>query len=322
MITVLEAENVSKHYSKNKVALDCASLNLYKGEILGLLGPNGAGKTTFIKILATLLNKTSGTIDILGYNLDDYPNEIRHLLGYVGQDTERSMYARLTPVENLRFFGRLRGLNKDHVDNKIHNFIETCNIQEEILDKQFMHLSGGQKQTVVIMRALLHDPPIIYLDEPTKGLDPFAANSIREFLKLYVSKGENSLILTSHILSEVDYLSDRCSLINQGKIPITDTSANLKKSLGATEFVELNAESIDQKLINTIQNLDSVITYNVKEDKNISWLSFGVNDLFDGTEEIIKVLRNNGVKTSLRHHSVSLEDAFIHHIGAFRDEVK
>lgn len=222
MQVVLEAINLCKSYGKDRFQLTDASLTLHRGKIHGLLGPNGAGKTTLIKIMATLLSKDKGTLDVLGYDLDKNPNEIRHFLGYVGQDTERSAYARLTPRENLRFFGALRGLSKDIVDDKIDKYAEDFNF-DGILEKQFMHLSGGQKQAVVILRALLHDPPIVFLDEPTKGLDPIAAGNIRIFLKNYAEKEGKSLILTSHILSEVDFLADRVSLINKGRISITDT---------------------------------------------------------------------------------------------------
>ena len=203
MKNVLIAENVRKTYKKHKkseVALDGVNFDLKKGEIHSLLGPNGAGKTTFIKILATLLTKDSGVVNILGYDLDTQENEIKHILGYVGQDTERSAYARLTVRENLQFFGSLRGLKKNYINDQIEKLGEYFEFNGSI-DKQFNDLSGGQKQAVVIMRSLLHDPPIIYLDEPTKGLDVIIAKRIREFLKNYAKKEGKSLLLTSHIMT-------------------------------------------------------------------------------------------------------------------------
>lgn len=150
MTTLLTAKNIRKTYKKGKVvALDGANLDLKKGEIHALLGPNGAGKTTLIKIMATLLTKDSGEVSIMGYDLDKQENNIRHVLGYVGQDTERSAYARLTARENLRFFGALRGISKKEVDKKIEKFGDYFDFNGNF-DKQFMHLSGGQKQAVVI----------------------------------------------------------------------------------------------------------------------------------------------------------------------------
>ncbi|RME59728.1 MAG: ABC transporter ATP-binding protein, partial [Caldilineae bacterium] len=208
---MLTVEHVQKRYGSVQALVD-ANLDVQPGEIHALLGPNGAGKTTLIKILATLLIKDGGRVEILGHDLDQDPESIRHLVGYVGQDTERSAYARLTVAENLRFFGRLRGLTRREIDEQIDKLAGYFDFRRH-LDKLFVTLSGGQKQTVVIMRAFLHDPPLIYLDEPTKGLDPIIAKRIRSFLRRLVQEEGKSLLLTSHVLSEVEELADRVSLI-------------------------------------------------------------------------------------------------------------
>ena len=308
---VLDAQNVQKKY-KDKYALSGVDFNLERGEIHALLGPNGAGKTTLIKIISTLLRKDEGSVNVLGFDLDKDERQIRHVIGYVGQDTERSMYARLSPTENLRYFGALRGISKDVVDDKIAHFSEYFDFNGSF-EKQFMHLSGGQKQAVVIMRALIHEPPILMLDEPTKGLDVIIAKKIRKFLKTLVEEEGKSLLLTSHILTEVDELSDRVSLINKGIIPITDSPLALKKAVGATEFVDLELSHLPELTQNRIKNLEVVKSSQMKEE---NWISFGVDDLFDGTQAIIEVLKGDHVKTGFKQHSVTLEDAFIHHIGA------
>lgn len=310
IMDVLTTSDVRKTYGK-QVALNGVNFTMKKGEISALLGPNGAGKTTLIKIMATLLLKDSGTVNILGYDLDKNEQEIRHVLGYVGQDTERSAYARLTARENLRFFGGLRGLSKDEIDEQIGRFGDYFEFNGNF-DKQFMHLSGGQKQAVVIMRALLHDPPIIFLDEPTKGLDVIIAKRIRNFLRNYAKNEGKSLLLTSHILTEVDELSDSVSLINKGEIALTGTPTELKKDLGAQDFIELRKSELPASTLEKLQKLDSVI---ITLDTDKTYYSLGLNDLFDGTEAVIKVLREDGVKAGFRHHEVSLEDAFIHHVG-------
>lgn len=317
MNEVLIAQDIRKTYKK-QVALDGVNFDLRAGEIHSLLGPNGAGKTTLIKIMGTLLIKDSGTVTVLGYDLDTQENEIKHFLGYVGQDTERSAYARLTVRENLRFFGSLRGLSKDFIDEQIFTLGNYFDFNESI-DKQFNSLSGGQKQASVIMRALLHDPPIIFLDEPTKGLDVIIAKRIRNFLKDYSQKEGKSLLLTSHIMSEVEELSDRVSLINKGRIGATGTPTELKKSLGTQDFIELQKETLPVSTYEKIKNLSSVT---LTLDKNEHWYTFGVSDLLDASEDIIKVLRQDGVKTGFRHSAVSLEDAFIHHVGAIGESFK
>jgi ABC-type multidrug transport system ATPase subunit len=314
MTTCLLAEHIQKTYGRVPAVRD-ASLEMHQGEILALLGPNGAGKTTLIKILATLLKKDGGRVDVLGYDLDRHEVEVRRLFGYVGQDTERSAYARLTVVENLRFFGALRGLGKAQLERQIEKLATQFDFTGN-LDRQFVQLSGGQKQTVVIMRALLHDPPLVYLDEPTKGLDPIVARKIRSFLKQFVSEDRKSLLLTSHILTEVDELASRVALIHRGTIATTGTPADLKSALGAADFIEIESSALPARTVDRIRQLEPVL-FSAQRDPG--WLSFGVSDLLAGAEAIIRVLRDDGVRTGFRHHAVSLEDAFIQHVGELSD---
>lgn len=310
----LSATNVQKRYGEN-FALKDVTLQMFAGEILALLGANGSGKTTFIKILATLLNRDGGRVEILGHDLDRNETEIRRIIGYVGQDTERSAYARLTVQENLRFFGKLRGLSQRQIDGEIEKLSSYFDFDAH-LTKQFMQLSGGQKQTVVIMRALLHNPVVIYLDEPTKGLDPIISQRIRVFLKDYVSREKKSLLLTSHILTEVDELADRVALICQGTIPVTGTPDDLKDAVGSREFIEFPKTALPRAVEERLLGLDSV---RFKFDRNPDQLTFGISDFFQAAEEIIPVLKEAGVTAGFHHRTVSLEDAFIHHIGMLNE---
>jgi ABC-2 type transport system ATP-binding protein len=315
MTSYLVGEHVRKTFGRFTAVQD-ASLDVQPGEILALLGPNGAGKTTFIKILTTLLVKDSGKVTIMGYDLDRQPEEIRHVIGYVGQDTERSAYARLTAVENLHFFGRLRGMSRQQIDQQIEKLSTSFDFHEA-MNKPFVTLSGGQKQTVVIMRAFLHDPPLIYLDEPTKGLDPIIARKIRHFLKQVVAEEQKSLLLTSHVLSEVDEMAHRVALIHHGSIPTIDTPARLKNNVGATEFVELEKAALPEAVQQKILTLSPVLFCIEREPQ---WVSFGVSDVMEGAEAIIRVLREEHLQVGFRHHTVSLEDAFLHHVGELTEK--
>ena len=183
---------------------------------------------------------------------------------------------------------------------------------EANLDKQFVTLSGGQKQTIVIMRALLHDPPLVYLDEPTKGLDPIVAKRIRTFLRRLVTEDGKSLLLTSHVLSEVEEMADRVALIHGGIIPITGTPDELKAGIGSTEFVEIEAAGLPDRTHEAILLLEPV---QFEIERRGGWYSFAVTDPMAGAEAIIGVLRAHGVVTGFRYHSATLEDAFIYHIG-------
>lgn len=310
MTIYLSVNDVQKRYGKT-FALKDASLTLHQGEILALLGPNGAGKTTLIKILATVLIKDQGKVEILGYDLDKHVDEIRHLIGYVGQDTERSAYARLTVTENLHFFGALRGMTKQQISHQIEKLASYFNFEAH-LNKLFVHLSGGQKQTVVIMRGLLHDPPLIYLDEPTKGLDPIIAQKIRSFLRQFVYQEGKSLLLTSHILSEVDELAGRVALIHRGTISITGTPDELKAAIGTTDLIEIEKAALPEATQEKLLQLEPVLFC---LERRPQWISFGVADPMSGMEAIIHTLRQDKLQARFRHHTVSLEDAFVHHIG-------
>jgi len=299
----LAACDVSKSYG-SFTAVRGASLEVMPAEIVALLGPNGAGKTTFIKILATLLIKNGGKVEILGYDLDRSPEEIRHLIGYVGQDTERSAYARLTVVSARQ------------IESQIEKLAGIFAFQSN-LDKQFVTLSGGQKQTVVIMRAFLHDPPLVYLDEPTKGLDPIIARRIRTFLKHVVVEEGKSLLLTSHILTEVDEMADRVALIQEGQIQITGRPNSLKSAVGADHFIELHKNGLPDATLRRILDLPAVL---FEMERDADWISFGVRDTLAGAEAIIKVLRQEGVEVGFRYHAISLEDAFLHHIGELTEK--
>ena len=310
MPQTLRAEGIQKRYGKYQ-ALQAAGLEIQSGEIFALLGPNGAGKTTLIKILVGLIQKDAGKVHVLGLDLDRDPEAIRHLVGYVGQDTERSAYARLTVWENLRFFGALRGLSERQIRAQVDALADDFDFHAQ-LGKLFGTLSGGQKQAVVIMRALMHDPPLIFLDEPTKGLDPLIARRIRAFLKSYAHQHGKSLLLTSHVLSEVEELADRVALIQGGRIPVCGTAAQLKAALGASDFVELEKQHLNAALLEQLARLPQVCA---RLEREPGWISYGVRDPLEGAQAILKVLGEHGAQTSFRHHTATLEDAFLQHIG-------
>lgn len=312
----LTAVRVKKKYG-NLTALQDASLELQQGSILALLGPNGAGKTTLIKILATLLSKDEGEVRILGRDLDRDAEGIRHLIGYVGQDTERSAYARLTVAENLRFFGRLRGMPGRQIDQQIKRLAESFEFTDQ-LDRLFVTLSGGQKQTVVILRAFLHNPPLVYLDEPTKGLDPLIARRIRAFLKQIVRKEGKALLLTSHFMSEVEEMADQVTLIQRGRIAVSGRPDELKAAVGAAHFIELETGRLPAATRQRILGLPQVL---LSLEREPGWISVGVTDPLAGAEAVIRTLRADGVETGFRNHEVSLEDAFLHYMGELTERL-
>ncbi len=313
-VCALWARHVSKRYGPVQALVD-ASLAVAQGEILALLGPNGAGKTTFIKILATLLVRDAGEVRIFGHDLDRDTETIRHLVGYVGQDTERSAYARLTVRENLHFFGRLRGMTASQVRERIERLAAYFDFHAH-LDRLFVTLSGGQKQTVVIMRAFLHDPPLVFLDEPTKGLDPMVARRIRTYLRRLVQEEGKTVLLTSHVLSEVEALADRVALIHRGRIPVVGTPDELRAGVGAAEVVEVRADQLPPDVQESLAELEPVLFAEAREP---GWIAYGVEDALAGVEAILRVLRAEGVVAEFRHRPTTLEDAFVHYVGVLEE---
>lgn len=214
------------------VALAGISFELRQGEALALLGANGAGKSTLLRILATLLLPTEGRALIAGHDAVLDPRAVRRQLGYhAGSDV--GFYARLTGRENLRFFGRLNHLSKATASERIARLTEQFHL-EEAVDRQVRTLSSGTVQRLSLARALLHQPRVLLLDEPTRSLDAIAASEFRRFLKSEVLRGgDTSLLFASHTLPEVEMLADRIAVIDGGRLLACDTLVALKHNTNA-----------------------------------------------------------------------------------------
>jgi ABC-type multidrug transport system ATPase subunit len=217
------------------VALAGLSFEVRPGEALALLGANGAGKSTLLRILATLLLPTQGRAQIAGHDAVLEPRAVRRQLGYhAGSDL--GFYARLTGRENLRFFGRLNHLSKAATAQRIALLANQFHL-EESLDRQVRTLSSGTVQRLSLARALLHQPRVLLLDEPTRSLDAIAAYEFRRFLKSEILRsGDTSLLFASHTLPEVELLADRIAVIDAGRLLACDTLAALKRSTGSASL--------------------------------------------------------------------------------------
>ncbi len=203
------------------------SLKVKKGEIFGILGPNGAGKTTLISMLTTLIKPTSGSAKVLGMDLINSALEIRKRIGVITEKV--TMYPPLTAEENLMFFGRLYGLEKKELKRKITSGLEEFQLSS-FRKRAVGTFSLGMKRRLDLIRVLLNDPDIFFLDEPTVGLDPITVAFIKKKI-LEINKKGKTIILTTHIMQDADELSDRVALIDHGNLMACDTSGNLKKRL-------------------------------------------------------------------------------------------
>src|ERR1700730_17812279 len=217
----------------SSLALAGLSLEVREGEAMAVLGANGAGKSTLLRILATLLVPTAGRARVAGYDTVHQSREVRRRLGYHA-GTDHGFYARLTGRQNLRFFGRLNQLSASAVTQRISQLSEQFQIREA-LDRQVRTLSSGTVQRLSLVRALLHQPSVLLLDEPTRSLDAIAAMEFRRFLKKEIVHGVGtSLLFASHTLPEVELLADRVAVIDRGRLLGCDTPAALKQATGSS----------------------------------------------------------------------------------------
>lgn len=224
--TIIEVKDLVKNYGSFQ-AVKGISFDVFEGEIFGLLGPNGAGKSTTLEIIETLREKTSGTVVVDGLNLDKDANEIKKLIGVQLQTS--GYYPGLNLTELIRLFSGLYNREVDPLE-----LLKTVNLEEKAKAK-YKELSGGQKQRFSVATTLINEPKIIFLDEPTTGLDPQARRNLWELVKNIRSKG-TTVIITTHYMDEAEYLCDRVAIIDSGKIIALDTPSKLIDHLLATGF--------------------------------------------------------------------------------------
>ena len=229
-------------------ALRDVSFEVLEGEIFGLIGRNGAGKTTLTKIVATLVQPTAGAVSVKGYDSVSDELEVRSMMGLATAE-ERSFYWRLTVEQNLMFFARLYGLSDTASRRRIAELLARLELKE-VVGRRFGELSTGNKQRMAVARALLSEPPILLLDEPTRSLDPLAAARMRAFISSLANEHPRvSILLTSHNLTEVEELCERVAIISHGRIRALDTPKNLRTLNRQTERVSLTARGVSAERV-------------------------------------------------------------------------
>ena len=308
--SIIEVKNLTKMFNKF-TAVDNVSFEVRKGEIFGLLGPNGAGKSTILRMLSTLARPTSGTATIGGYDIVKNDNEVRKLIGIVSE--KMIMYNRLTAKENLLFFGSLFNIPKDVLTKKVDDLLELVQLTK-FKDSQVGTFSTGMQQRMNVVRALLNTPRVLYLDEPTLGLDPQSSVEIREFIKKLNRENGTTVIVTTHMMVDADLMCDRIAIIDHGKIVALDTSSNLKKQLNGTNttILKLEIANLTPKILGTIRALkcaDSVI----QEDSTHLKILVHGEEAFDSIIDAIR--EKKGKLTSIENLKPTLEDVFLHLTG-------
>lgn len=298
---------------KKKVitAVDSISFTVKDGELFGLLGPNGAGKTTTVKMLTTLLIPTSGTANIAGMDVVRDANKIRSHIGFIFGG-ERGLYWRLSGEDNLRYFASLYYVLPEVAKKRIPYLLELVGLSERNKEKVEGY-SRGMKQRLHIARALIHDPQILFLDEPTIGLDPVGARELRQTV-LNLQSEKKTILLTTHYMFEADALCQRIAVINHGKIIALDTPANLKQIVKELSVVELETFGVSPDAINRMKELPFVESVTVENHDQTQHIIVQTPKGPEVVPALIETLDGVEIgKVSLREPT--LEDAYVRLVG-------
>lgn len=305
---ILETVKLSKTY-KEKKAVDEIDIYLAKGESVGLLGPNGAGKSTTISIISSLIKPTSGDVRLNGESTIKNPAEIRKVLGVVPQ--EIALYEELSAYENLKFFGEIYQVKKGMLDSRIQEVLEMVGLkdrQKELI-KTF---SGGMKRRINIAAALLHQPKILILDEPTVGIDPQSRNHILETVRKLNEEQGTTILYTSHYMEEVEKLCDRVYIMDHGKVVASGSKSELLSILSSEDSIQIQFSKMSDELLKAIKLLNDV--------RRVDETEGGIRIVCKKGSHILSNLVHTAEKEGIQitHFQMevpSLEDVFLHLTG-------
>lgn len=302
---MIDTENLTRKFG-NLTAVNNLNLHIDKGEVFGFLGPNGAGKTTTIRMLACLIAPTSGTATIAGYNIQQDPLKVRQSVGILTENP--SLYERLTALENMDFFAQAYGLN-DPTERRrrIQELLEFFHLWERRNDK-VAGFSKGMKQKLAIVRAIVHKPPVLFLDEPTAGLDPESAKEIRDMMAELSRREKSTILLSTHLLVDAERLCSRVLIMNRGNVLLVGTPDELRQKINVKSIVEVSLKQVTPKLISELKALGGTEEVNQQENK----LLITVKDVNSATPEIVRaVVAAGGDVLSVNALRPSLEEAYL-----------
>src|SRR6266481_4156586 len=309
---MIKVEGLTKRYART-VAVDNISFEVEKGGIVGFLGPNGAGKTTTMRVLTCFLPPTSGSANVAGFDVVEHPLEVKRRIGYLPETPP--VYPEMETWEYLNFVGRLKGISSADIDRRVDEVLGRCAIGD-VRKKLIGKLSKGYRQRVGLAQAIIHNPDVLVLDEPTSGLDPKQIIEIRELLKQLA--GEHTIILSTHILSEVEHSCERVIIISQGKLVAIDSVSNLTNRLRGSEAVAMEVEAADghpnpSEVQQRLEQVSGVSRVVMRDSKN-GRLTFEVESL-QGRHirpDLARTVVNAGWALSeMRPVGLSLEDIFL-----------
>jgi len=299
---VIRVENLTKYYGK-RLAVDNISFNVGRGEIVGFLGPNAAGKTTTMRILTGFLMPTRGNVWVAGYNMSNNSLEARQHIGYFPE--AMPLYSDMTVRSYLDFSSRLRGLDKNRIKTRIEEVVDICHL-EEYIDVLIGKLSKGFRQRVGVAQAIIHEPEVLILDEPTIGIDPIQVAMTRQLIKELGKK--RTILLSTHILPEVSMTCERVIIINEGRIVAEDRIKNLSSLVGGSRRIRLEVEGPYEEVVDRLRKVEGVNRVSFKGSHYIVECSAGQ----DPRGKIMKTIVQGGwTLLSLESIEMSLEDIFL-----------
>ena len=305
MTVMIEADNLTKHYG-NFIGIENINFSVEEGEILGLLGPNGAGKTTCMRILTGFMPPSSGTARISGYDITTESLKARQRIGYLPETVP--LYTDMTVSEYLTYMGTLRGMPTANLKERLPEVIETCGLQE--YQKSFIaNLSKGYRQRGGIGQAILHDPDVLILDEPTIGIDPIQVVETRQLIRSL--GGKHTLVLSSHILPEVSMVCDRVIIIHEGQVVAVDTPANLSSHLQRSQRVSATINGPSNEVMPALREIQGVQDVHRDSDNPLAYL---IEARLDGDirESIAQAIVQKGWGLlELQSVEMSLEEIFL-----------
>lgn len=304
---LITVENLTKRYAQ-KTAIEGMTFKVEKGEILGFLGPNGAGKTTTMRIITGYMPASDGTVQVDGFDVFDNPIDVRRRIGYLPESPP--LYPEMTVTGYLRFVAKIKGVAKENLGNEVARVMERASITD-VKERIISKLSKGYKQRVGLAQALLNDPPVLILDEPTIGLDPKQIQEVRELIKELA--GNHTVILSTHILPEVEQTCHRVIIIDRGKIVAVDTPQNLRFQAQGAERVFIEVEGPAPEIVAKLKAMPGVIAVR-KVAENDGRIRFQVEGELrkDIRSDLARAVVQSGWGLlELQSSAMSLEDVFI-----------
>ncbi len=302
---------VIKRTIKEIVAVDDVSFGIQEGELFGLLGPNGAGKTTTVKMLTTLLIPTGGTASVKGFDVVKQAEEVRKRIGFIFGG-ERGLYWRLSGIDNLRYFASLYTIDPDITKKRIPYLLEMVGLEGRG-DEKVQGYSRGMKQRLHVARTLLHDPDVLFLDEPTLGLDPVGAREFRQVI-LNLQSEKKTILLTTHYMFEADALCDRIAVINRGCIVALDTPGGLKTHVRDLNVVEVETFGAPESALEKLRALPFTDSLSIEEQGQKQILLVQTARGAEAVPDVMSAL--NGLKVGrVIVREPTLEDAYVRLVG-------